>query len=467
MSRPRVAAFRAQRYSPKVDERLTPARKDQQSPSAISDSRLNYVDTSVFPPTHMAFLLEASRMLSQTLEYRQVLQYITDLIVPYMADIGVIDILEGPDVLRRVAVTHVEPHKAGLMHQMMARYPPLASQRHPIWQAVWTGKVLHLEAISSEVVERYAQDAEHLRLLKAIGPHSASLVVPLQARGTTQGVMSLGLIDGQTRFSPADMELAIELGRRAALAIDNARLYEQAEAAIHARNQFIGLTVHELKTPLTALLGYAMLLQRSEVLTTHGTALEHRAIDTVVAQAHRLNTMVGELLDIKQFETKQVHLHPTPIDVCALARRVLEAHQLTTTGQHRLVYDGAEQIRIEADEARLTQALSNLLNNAIKYSPNGGTIRLRVAQHGSDVVVSVSDQGIGISDDQIARIFDHLYRAPTAKAQPIKGLGIGLYLVKEIVSMHGGRIEVSSCLNQGTTFTIYLPVASRTAAHGS
>jgi signal transduction histidine kinase len=246
------------------------------------------------------------------------------------------------------------------------------------------------------------------------------------------------------------------------VAIENARLYSAAQEAVHAREVFLSVASHELKTPLTTLLGNAQLLLRRSERERSLNERDSRSLRLVVDQAHRLNRMIGALLDLSRLQAGQLSIDRTPIDLSALGRRVVEEAQ-TGLERHTLAFvppDGP--LAIVGDELRLEQVIQNLLQNAIKYSPAGGHVEVRAARHGTLACISVADQGIGIPQAALARLFTRFYRAPNADPQHISGMGVGLYVVKEIVTLHGGEVAVESQEGVGSTFTICLPLVSET-----
>jgi signal transduction histidine kinase len=234
----------------------------------------------------------------------------------------------------------------------------------------------------------------------------------------------------------------------------------EAEAAVQTRDVFLSIAAHELKTPLTSLSGNAQLLQRR---WTRAGADERdlRAVGVIVQQARRLNQLLGMLLDLSRIQTGRLGIEPAWFDLAALVERVIEDAQ-PTAPQHRLVYDGPHApLTAWGDVLRLEQVVQNLVQNAVKYSPNGGTVQVRLAAHDDSAVLSVADHGIGIPPDALPNIFTRFYRAENADQHALSGFGIGLYVVKEIMTLHGGTINVESLPGVGTTFTVQLPLTPR------
>jgi signal transduction histidine kinase len=284
--------------------------------------------------------------------------------------------------------------------------------------------------------------------------------VPLQAHGHTLGAITLVASDSGRRYHAHDLALAEELARRAAVAIENAQLYSATQEAVRAREVFLSVASHELKTPLTTLLGNAQLLLRRSERERSLNERDSRSLRLVVDQAQRLNRMIGALLDLSRLQAGQLSIDHTRIDLSVLGQRVVEEAQ-PGLERHTLAFVPADgPLAIVGDELRLEQVIQNLLQNAIKYSPAGGRVEVRAARHSAMACISVTDQGIGIPQAALARLFTRFYRAPNVDPQHISGMGVGLYVVKEIVSLHGGEVMVESQEGVGSTFTICLPLAS-------
>jgi signal transduction histidine kinase len=233
---------------------------------------------------------------------------------------------------------------------------------------------------------------------------------------------------------------------------ENERLYHQASASLRERDEFIAMASHELKTPLTALRGFAEILQR------RGTYVE-RMVEGIIIQTRRLDRLIRNMLDLSLAESGHLQLEHAPVDLVALAREVAEQTQLLTR-QHTVQLELPEQPIIGAwDAGRLEQVLQNLLTNAVKYSPDGGEIRVRVEDLGPAARVSIADQGIGIAPEAASQIFNRFYRTHEAVSSQAGGFGLGLPIARMIVEAHRGCVEVESRLGAGSTFTVTLPYA--------
>jgi signal transduction histidine kinase len=329
----------------------------------------------------------------------------------------------------------------------------------PAGQAALTAAPVFVGS-NAELLQRFPSLAG-LPLARHYAAHAS---LPMLFEGTVLGVISFNFSQPRT-FDTEERLLMQTFAQQCGQAFERARLYEdqqisraEAEAAVHLRDIFFSVAAHELKTPLTSLMGQAQLLQRR--LDREGLlqgTLQH-SVDVVIAQAQRLNAMVSALLDLSRIEQGRLSIEREPLDLCALVQRVIE-ETLPTIRRHDLVCKVDEApIMIFGDALRLEQVLQNLIGNAVKYSPNGGEVRVRVVrQEDGFARIDVQDHGIGIPEDALPHLFSRFYRAPNAVAGQISGTGIGLYVVKEIVALHGGRVGVASSQGTGATFSITLP----------
>jgi PAS domain S-box-containing protein len=235
---------------------------------------------------------------------------------------------------------------------------------------------------------------------------------------------------------------------------------QSAEAALQVRDHFVSLAAHELKTPLTALLGNIELLQRRAVREQSLTPRDQRTLQLIADQTNRLNAMIHSLLDVSRIQHGQLAVELAPVDLCDLIRRLVAENQATLADRTVLLDCAIPSALIQGDALRLEQVFLNLLYNAAKYSAPPTPISVVVRAGQGAVCVDIADQGIGIPAAAIPRLFQRFYRAANVVDQRISGMGIGLYVVKEIVDLHGGTITVASSEDQGSTFSVCLPTAS-------
>ena len=515
------------------------------------------------------FLAAASALLAASLDEQTTFASIARLAVPTLGDWCTVDLVGADGEVRRVAAAHADPILDPLAKQLVG-LAPRAESPFGVALALRTGEpVIHAQ-ITDDVLESVASTAEHLRLLRALDERSA-MVVPLNARGRTLGAIMVVAGSNRRPYDAADLPLAEDLARRAALALDNARLYEaqrvarvEAEAAearyrglltgtpdavlvtdeagrllevnpaftaltgfaldelramslsrlvasgprwvetemarlrergswsgemeirrkdwtlvpveasvtavqlptgtvlmgvlrdITARRavarleqEFIAMVSHELKSPLTAIKGFADLMRR-------GATYSERSVETILSQANRLERLVDDLLETSRLAAGRLDLRSSRINMSALANSSAERARALAPS-HAIRVEGADRpVEAWGDEGRLEQVIGNLLSNGVKYAPAGGEIVVRVEELADTVRVSASDQGPGLAPEVQAQVFERFYRAE-GTAKRAEGLGLGLYVSRLLVEAHGGEIGVRSTPGQGATFFFTVP----------
>jgi signal transduction histidine kinase len=232
----------------------------------------------------------------------------------------------------------------------------------------------------------------------------------------------------------------------------------RSEAALRARDDLLAVAAHELKTPLTTVIGYTQTLQLRAAREGHLTRRDQDTLRVIAAQAKRLHMLIDSILDLARLRNGQTQIVRQVLDLVSLARQVVADARLTAA-QHLLQFRGPDApIVIVGDSVRLEQVLQNLLDNAVKYSPEGGVITVCVEQRNAEAILRMSDQGIGIPEQARAQLFERFYRASNLDPRRMHGTGIGLSIVGEIVALHGGVVEVDSAEGHGSTFTVRLPL---------
>ncbi|MBK9711024.1 MAG: GAF domain-containing protein [Kouleothrix sp.] len=410
----------------------------------------------------LAFLAEASTALISSLDYQTTLSTVARLAVPVLADWCVIDVIDADGAIRRVAGSHADPDKRALLQRLLS-YPPTRAGASPVVQALRSGKLAVAAEVPDSMLVASAYDDEHLRIVRELAP-AAFLIVPLRAREHVLGAMTLAVAESDWRYGPADVALAEELARRAAVAIDNARLYSEARSAVRARDDLLSIVSHDLQNPLQVIKSQAeLLLRRAARAGTLDVEQATAGLVRINGETTKMNRLIGELLDLARLQVAQaLDLDRQPIDLVALARRVAAERQQSTSLHAILVEAAAPELICHVDGVRLERLLDNLLSNAIKYSPGGGEVVVAVARErdgGDWAVLTVRDRGMGIPADDLPRIFDRFHRGGNV-AGKIGGTGIGLASARQIVVQHGGTISVASVEGQGSTFTVRLPLAA-------
>lgn len=414
--------------------------------------------------TRQRFLAEIGALLADSLDYEATLTRVARMCVPTLADWCALDLVDEDGTVRRLALAHRDPEREPALREMSRRYPPAAAAPSPVHQVLASGQSLFVPTMGQEQIKAIVRDDEHLRLVGIVGM-SAGMVVRLQARGRALGALSL-VGTGTRRYTTEDLALAEEVSRRAALALDNAALYREARAAIREREQFASIASHELKTPLTTAQGYVDLLTRLQERPELDRERIGRYLGQLRAGLSRLGILVNDLLDASRLQQGHLALRPAPCDLTALAREVLDrfAEAQERRVGHTLDLDTTGPIVGEWDRDRLDQVITNLVSNALKYSPDGGAVRVRVARDADGwAELTVSDEGIGIPSEVQPTLFRPFVRGAAA-ATAVGGTGLGLYIVEQIAQRHGGTVSLASAPGAGTTVTVRLPVGVPTPA---
>jgi len=504
------------------------------------------------------FLARAGELLNQTLAIDETLGSLADLAVPEFAGHVTVDLYEG-GVLRCIGARHRDPELTELMLDLRKEYPPTVED-HPVQRALRTGAPQFVADVQAEA-EAMAHDTRHVEAIRKLGNESG-IVVPLIARGRTFGAITFGSVPPQPPFDEADVALATELGRRAAAALDNALLYEQAQARAHAadalefvddgvflvdrdgivqlwnpaaartfrvraeraigrdvrelipdwgtlaaqtlaargmqavpvtvkgderwlsasavafsggtvfafrditdqraveqlRSDFVSTVSHELRTPLAAIYGAALTLQREDVRLEESqrTGL----LGVISSEADRLARIVNDILWASRLDSGQMGIAIEKCDAEAISAQVANALRAHLPAGISLDVDAEPELpAVAADPDKLRQVLTNLIDNAIKYSPDGGHVYVLVTRSGNRIRFRVQDEGLGVPPTEQSLIFEKFFRLDPQLTRGVGGTGLGLYICRELVQRMHGRIGVNSDGRSGSTFWVELPVA--------
>jgi PAS domain S-box-containing protein len=511
-------------------------------------------------------LARATELLNESLDYESTLSALAELAVPTLAGQVVVDLVEDDGSLRCVGAAHSDPGKTESIRDLRRRYPPTATD-HPVQRALRTGQPVVIADVQQHVDEM-AHDAMHAEEIRRLA-NTSGIVVPLIARGRTLGAIQLGTVAPQPRFDDADVELAVELARRASLALDNARLYREAQGRAHAaaalefvddgvflldeddvvrlwnpaaavtfgvkaakavgrpvgeligdwstlqdrigvagepssgahraqtvpldihgeerwlsisavrfpggtvyafrdqteeraveqlKSDFVATVSHELRTPLAAIYGAALTLQRDDVRLEESQ--RDGLLDVVASEADRLARIVNDILWASRLDSGQMGVSIESCDAGKLARQVLDALRSHAPETVELTIEAADDLPpVAADPDKLRQVLTNLADNAVKYSPDGGVVRIALTHTGNRIRFRIEDEGLGIPPAEQDRIFEKFFRLDPSMTRGVGGTGLGLYICRELVYRMHGRIWVASEGRSGSTFYVELPVA--------
>jgi len=510
----------------------------------------------------LSVLAEASQQLAGSLDYESTLANLAQLLVPRFADWYAVDVAEAGG-FRRIAVVHKDPAKAEWAEKSRALFAPEPDELEGTARVVRTGEAVLYRTISDELLAASTLSGEHHEVLRQLGMESA-MCVPLTAAGRTFGALMLVSGDPERLFDEDDLDFAKHLGRRAAVAVDNARLYRQAERRaraalvvehvadgvllvnnegvirlwnpaaehitglasaealgraaaeiftgwasieslasseeLHARTQavnvnqrelwlsitgvgfedgsvfafrdlteeravdtlksdFVSTISHELRTPLAAIYGSALTLRRDDVLLPE----PQRAglLEVIASESDRLARIVNDVLWVSRLESDGLRTTIEPCDGVELARSVVDAARQYIPPSIKLELKapkrGVPQIAADGDKVR--QVLTNLVENAVKYSPDGGRVTVQVSVAGPRLRFAVRDEGLGVPPAEHRRIFEKFYRLDPDLTRGVGGTGLGLYISRELLERMGGRIWVESSGTAGSTFVAELPLA--------
>ena len=514
------------------------------------------------------FMAEASTILASSLDYETTLRRVAELAVPRLADWCTIDMVREDGSLQRLAVAHVDPAKIALAHELEDRFQPDPQAPYGVPNVVRTARSELFTEIPDTLLEEAVEGNEELLgILRELGLKS-SMCVPLVARGRTLGAITFISETEGRRFTELELELAEELARRAAIAVDNARLFWEAERRADAsrvleyvgdgvfmldregvvrlwnpaaatttgvaaaevvgrrradvvpgwgdvaeqipvaaapaaaasraqtvplqlpdrelwlsvsgvgfgdgtvyafrdlteeraleelRSDFVSTVSHELRTPLAAIYGAALTLRRRELELSEEQ--RDNLLGVVGTEADRLARTVNDILWASRLDSDTLHVAPESCDSKQMVRDVVAAALAHLPANVELVTEVADDASpVMGDPDKVRQVLVNLVDNAVKYSPDGGRVIVRVEPEERLVRFSVADEGLGIPQSEQRRIFDKFYRLDPQMTRGVGGTGLGLYICRELIRRMGGRIWVESREGEGSTFTFELPV---------
>ena len=511
----------------------------------------------------LSVLAEASQLLASTLDYESTLANIASLLVPRFADWYAVDVLDDNGSFRRLAVVHKDPTKAVWAEKSKTLYPVEPDETEGAARVVRTGEAVLYRTISDDLLASSTKDERHHEVLHQLGMESA-MVVPLTAGGRTFGALMLVSADPERLYDEDDLDFAKHLGRRAAVAVDNARLYRAAEERAQAtlvvehvgdgvmlldrlgvirlwnpaaeqitglaaeeavgrsageifaswkaieplsqgrekrpmtqavdvngrelwlsitgvgfgggsvyafrdltseraidrlKSDFVSTISHELRTPLAAIYGAALTLRRDDVLLPE----PQRAglLEVIASESDRLARIVNDILWVSRLESGGMKTSVERCDGVELARSVIEAARHYVPPSIEITFSApkdAPMVSTDPDKAR--QVLTNLVDNAVKYSPDGGRVNLEISVAGSRLRFSIRDEGMGVPPAEHRRIFEKFYRLDPDLTRGVGGTGLGLYISRELLARMGGRIWVESSGTGGSTFVAELPIAA-------
>jgi signal transduction histidine kinase/CheY-like chemotaxis protein/PAS domain-containing protein len=403
------------------------------------------------------FLADASATLAELMDYESTLQRVAGLAVPAFADWCAVDMLQADGSVRRLAVTHADPARVHLAHEIARRYPPRPSDAHGLMKVLRTGEPEWAATIPDSLLEAVVQDEGHLALIRQLGLRSY-ICAPLRSRARTLGALSFVTAESGRVYDATDLAAAQDLAHRAVIAIENANLLTALKESDRRKDEFLAMLAHELRNPLAPIRNAAQIFRARSPL---GPELQW-ATEVIDRQVDQMTRLIDDLLDVSRITRGKIQLRKERVELAAVVRSAVEASRpFVESGGHELtVTMPPEPIELEADLMRLSQVLLNLLNNAVKYTDRGGHIWLRAQREDGLVSIRVKDDGIGIPAEMLPRIFEMFTQVDRSLERSQGGLGIGLTLVQRLVEMHGGTVTAYSAgPGTGSEFVVRLPPA--------
>ncbi len=435
------------------------------------------------------FLAKASQLLTSSLDDRQILASIAQMSVPMFADWCFVDIVEDTGVdFTKPIVAAANPNKEALVLSLRRRYPPAPDLPYGPPKVMQTGEPELATKIPETIFLNVAQDEEHLRLLCQL-ESTSYMIVPMKVGERILGTIAFASNRVDRRYDQSDLDMALELGRRAAIALDNARLYQEAQQANQSKDEFLAIVSHELRNPLNSILGWTQLLRKREF----EDPTVNRAIDIIARNAKLQNKLIEDLLDVSRIIQNRLEIARQPVYLIPIIDAVIETLRPNVEAKAIHISSTLDPSvgPVLGDADRLEQIVSNLLSNAIKFTPSGGQIEVKLENREFPAInaqladstqplqnyaqITVTDTGQGICADFLPFIFDRFRQADASKTRSQTGLGLGLAIVRHLVELHKGRVYAASeGEGKGASFTVQLPIQAvpsmrmvETSVHGT
>jgi PAS domain S-box-containing protein len=397
------------------------------------------------------FLAAAGEKLASSFGSSETLIQVARLAVPAIADGCILENRVGNGFLAGAAA-HVDPDIEELLDEIGlagARIPP---KSHPLTEILGKPSPVLLQSNASARLLETSENPAYLKAVKAMNPQSA-LFLPLVARDQLIGALTL--FRSKSGFDGDDLGFAEDLARLAALALDNARLHDAVRASLRARDEMVGVVSHDLRNPVAAVKMLSRTLLRAP---ENGGAQAYQNIELIAQAAEQMDALIRDLLDVNRLDVGKLAVSMVPVDPSVLLTDSLQTLR-PLVEEKSIGLDLQIEVglpKVMADRERIQQTLSNLVGNAIKFSPAGSKIAVVARREENEVTNSVLDNGNGISAEHLPRVFDRYWQSSRTDRQ---GAGLGLAIAKGIVEAHGGRIWVESRPAEGTTASFTLPLA--------
>ena len=416
---------------------------------APSGARTPPADARLFVPSEARFLLDASSILASSLDWREAIRKLADLIAPALADWCCVDILEPGKPPRRICGSGGREDREPLLRELEQNFPLDPSSDQPPARAIATGEPVLLEDIGAESLRRFELPPRQMEIAALLGMR-AVLSVPITARGRVLGAMTL-IHSASATFPDATVVLAHDLGRRAGLSIDNALLYHHAQSASRAKSDFLAIMSHELRTPLNSILGYVDLIHAG--IGGPVTEQQRSHLAKIRVSSRHLLQIIDEILTYSRMDAGQETVRVERTGLATLVADVVAVSEpLARERGLRFIVDDVPDGDLLTDPHKVRQILLNLVTNAIKFTDEGWVrLSANVAADACEFVVS--DSGRGIAPEDLDRIFEPFWQVEDARTRSRGGTGLGLAVSRRLCRMLGGHLTVSSAPGQGAAFT--------------
>jgi PAS domain S-box-containing protein len=413
------------------------------------------------------FLAQSSAALAASIDYKTTLTTIARLAVPFLADYCFFDVVNANGQIDRVAWYAADPAMQGWFDGVQQFIPPQDFDSHPVAHVLQSGNAHFIPEATQEWMQSAATSPAHLQFMQQCQLRSL-ITVPLKIAHQPLGALTFCFTTHSDRhYTQTDLTLAEELARRAALALDNAKLYHQAQEANRIKDEFLAVLSHELRSPLNPILGWVRLLQNGKL----DVPRQAEALATIERNARLQTQLIEDLLDISRIMQGKLTLTAAPVSLTSVISAAMETVRLAAEAkQIQILLDLDTGVApVSGDAARLQQVVWNLLTNAVKFTSNGGQVKVELRQLHQLAQIRVIDTGQGIDPKFLPHVFEYFRQADSTTTRKFGGLGLGLAIVRQIVEMHGGTVKAESLGdNQGATFTVQLPLlGSRESAVGS
>jgi signal transduction histidine kinase len=402
------------------------------------------------------FLAKVARFLFDSLfDYEKALKKLAHMLVPALADWCVIDLIDGQHN-RRLEVVHKDPAMIDLVNELRTRVAPEPADSQGLLSLARVENPELYSEVSDSLLVSVAYDKEHLKILQGLG-FSSCMIVPLKARNKIRAVITFVIAESDRCYVSADLDFARELADIASIAIGNSLLFQEAREANRLKDEFLTTLSHEMRMPLTSILGWIRLLRSGRLDDT--TAV--RAMETIERNVKSQVQLVNDLLDISRIITGNLRLDIQPVDLTSVIKDAVDSLRPVADSKSirlQIVLDSMSG-PVSGDPERLMQVVWNLVSNAIKFTPKGGRVQIRLERINSHVEIIVSDTGEGINPESLPNLFDRFQHTEDTSARENGGLSLGLSIVHHLVDLHGGSVSASSPgKGQGATFTVKLPL---------